>query len=134
MAETLLGRLINRTVQKTNSRQLRPIFTDLLEALDGTYLLLEIRGDDGGVWLFLIQDGQLLSRALEEAESADFKHRYLYFALPDWLMYDLLLKSKTPSEAMAYAEFGGTANSHPSWVRLKGSKLLELIQMASQTL
>mgnify|MGYP001566967153 FL=1 len=130
LSDTLLKRLMVRIVDRINRAEVRPAFLDILNALDSCYLLLEIEGDDGGTWLYLIQNCQLQEKPLAEAKSLSFREKHFYLSMPDWTLYDILLKQMTPAEAVAYAQWGGSAEAHPSWVFLSSSKVFEMLQLA----
>ena len=130
MTDTLLGKLMDRIVQRISSRQMRPVFYEILAALDECYVLIDVSGDDGGQWLYLVWDGTLQEKPLMELESALFRERHFTILIPDWTLYDILLKQMTPIEASAYASWGGTEAAHPSWVYLRSAKFFELLQAA----
>ena len=131
MAATLLKKLMDRLVERISRKDMRGAFYDILEALDGCYVLLEVSGDDGGTWLYkVVEASRLAECALEEREGQAFRERHFYIGMPDYILYDILLKEMTPGEAAAYAQWGGTASSHPSWVYLKSQRFFDLLQTA----
>lgn len=130
MADTLLKKLLDRIVGKVNRQEVRPVFYDVLEALEGCYALINIEGDDGGSYLYLVRGGCMDERPFEESKTETFRQRHFYLSLPDWALYDLLLKEMSPAEAVAYATWGGTAEAHPALVFRRSERFFELIQAA----
>lgn len=130
MADTLLKRLLDRVVGRVNRGDMRRIFYDVLEALDECYALINVEGDDGGSYLYLVHDGCMEERPFEESKTETFRQKHFYLSLPDWTLYDLLLKQMSPAEAVAYSTWGGTADAHPALVFRRSERFFELIQAA----
>ena len=130
MADTLLKKLLDRVVGRVNRGDMRRVFYEILEALEGCYLLVDVEGDDGGSFLYLVEGGCMEERPLEERQQECFRQKHFYLAMPDWTLYDLLLKQMSPAEAVAYATWGGTAEAHPALVFRRSERFFELIQVA----
>ena len=130
MADTLLKKLLDRVVGRVNRGDMRRIFYDVLEALDECFALINVEGDDGGSYLYLVHGGCMEERPLEESKQECFRQRHFYLSMPDWCLYDLLLKQMSPAEAAAYSIWGGTAGANPALVLNRSERFFELIQAA----
>ena len=130
MADTLLKKLLDRVISRVNRGDMRRVFYDVLEALEGCYALINVEGDDGGSYLYLVQGGCMDECPLEESKTETFRQKHFYLSMPDWTLYDLLLKQMSPAEAVAYATWGGTADAHPALVFRRSERFFELIQTA----
>lgn len=128
--DTLLKKLMDKTLLRVSKREVQPIFYDILQALEGGYILVEVSGDDGGTWLYLARDDGLYEAPLSEMATPAFKRRHFFISMPDSVLYDVLLKDITPAQAVAYSSWGGTEETHPSWTYLRSSKFFQLIQAA----
>ncbi|MFQ5861466.1 MAG: hypothetical protein ACE5IG_07970 [Dehalococcoidia bacterium] len=129
----LLKRLIAEGfVRRVTAPDADPQLLELFRGLADTYVLLDIEGSDGGKWLYQVEMAggrvRIEERDLQETETEAYRAKHFILALPDWVIYDVLLGDMTVQEAMDHAAWGGSLMAHPAWTYLKIGELLEAFE------